>query len=83
MERFLRHVADIDAVYGHSAAGGIIEAGDEVEQGGFAAAGGADDGGGLARLGGEADVLQRVAVGAGETEAHVLELDDALPALAL
>jgi len=28
-------------------------------------------------------VLQRVAVGAGEAEAHVLELDDALPALAL
>ncbi|EKD89169.1 MAG: hypothetical protein ACD_34C00168G0001 [uncultured bacterium] len=33
----------VDAVYNHIAAGGMVDAGNHVEQGGFAAAGFADD----------------------------------------
>ena len=39
------------------------------------------NGGGLARLGGEGDVLQRVGVGAGEAEVHVVKLHHAAPLL--
>ena len=81
MQLCLGHLAHVDAVYGHAAAGHVVEAGDQVEQGGLAAAGGADDGSGLAGLCGKADVLQCVAVGTGEAEAHVVELHHALPVL--
>ena len=83
VQRLLRHVADVDPIHGHFAAGHIVKAGAEVQQGGFAAAGGTDDGGRLARLSGKADVLQRVAVGTGEAEAHILESHHTVPVAAL
>ena len=83
MQLCLRHFAHVNTVHGHLAAGHIVKAGDQVEQGGLAAAGGADDGGSLAGLCGKADVLQRVAVGTGKAEAHILESHHTVPVAAL
>ena len=50
------HLADVDAVDQHLAAGGVVEARDQVDQRRLAAAGAADDRGRLARSGAERDV---------------------------
>ena len=61
---------DVHAVYVDVAHGGVVDAGDQLEDGGLAAAGPADDGGHLAGAALEADVLQhrlvRPGVGKGD-----------------
>ena len=70
-----RSSRDIDAVDGHGAVGGVVEARDEVDQRRLAAAGAADDRRRLAGLSDERDVVQDGLLGARVTELDVLELD--------
>ena len=73
----LGHLADIHAVDQDRAVGDVVEARDQVDDGGLARAGRADEGRGLARLGGKADVVQRIFFRAGIAEGDVAELDRA------
>ena len=79
----LGHIPHIHPVDGHPAAGGVIEPGNQVEQGGFAAAGGTNDGRGLAGQCRKADLLQGVIVGTGVAEADILKPDHTGPLFAL
>ena len=81
MQLCLGHVAHVNAVNRHAALGHIVEARDQVEQRRFAAARGTDDGRCLAGSGREADVLERVLVGAGIAEADVMERHNAVGAV--
>ena len=67
-ERHLAHVVPVDE---HRAAGDVVEARDQVDDGALARAGGAEQRHHLARLDGEADAAQDLALGAGVAEAHV------------
>ena len=69
------HVADVDAVDEHRAAGHVVEAGDEVDERRLAAARAADDRRGLARRGRERHAAQHGVLGARVAELDVAELD--------
>src|SRR5699024_2869811 len=68
-------VGDGDAVQQHLAAGRVVQARDEVDQGGLARAGRADDRRGPPGLGGEGDAVENGRLGAGVGEGDVAELD--------
>ncbi len=61
--------------------GGVVEAGDELDDGGFALSVFADEGNALAGGEGEAEVSENGAVGAGVGEGDVAELEAALDGL--
>ena len=73
----LGQIPYIDAVNRHAALRDVIKAGGQVQQSGLAAASGTDNGGGFTGVGGEADMLQRVLVRTGITEADIVEFHHA------
>ena len=64
-----RHGSGVDAVDGDGAAGDLVEAHQQVDQGGFAAAGGADQGNALAGLNAQVHVFNQGHI------RHIAELD--------
>ncbi len=73
-QRLQRHVADVVAVDGDAAVGGVIEARDQVDDRGLARAGRAQQGDHLAGLGLQRDVVQHLMV-AEVGERDILETD--------
>ena len=71
-------VAQVAAVEQDAAAGGVVEAGDEVAERGLAAAAGADEGDRFAGLDVERDVFERERAGAGVAERDAVERDAAV-----
>ena len=72
-QRLQRHVADVDAVDGDAAGGGVVEARDQVDDRALARSGGADDGQGLGRPGAEAHLAQHRRPDPEVAERHPLE----------
>src|SRR5207249_3598861 len=68
-------VADVVAVDQDAAGGGVVEAGNEVDDRALAAAGRTEQPDRLARLDRKADAFQCLAFGAGEAEGDVFEDD--------
>ena len=69
-------VAHVHAAHAHSAFGGVVQAGDEVNERGLGRAGAADDADGLAARNVQVDIVERLALRMlGILKAHVVKVD--------
>ena len=69
-------VAHVHAAHAHSAFGGVVQAGDEVNERGLGRAGAADDADGLAARNVQVDIVERLALRMlGILKTHVVKVD--------